>query len=317
MIKNITRIKSISWKQFYHSSQLHNRYPCCWEVNEMRWELTGEEDRKCECEWLNDVCQKACIVQSLFRIHALTSGGMSAMQQASSIVTCMAIVVAVVVICDVTPVITLLILYSSTCWVIPPILRTIPTARTPHLLPSTMSLTWLCSHGKFLQFNQNTRMDNMCGQTKNGTNGVESQFSWLSEKRCANATEGVIEIHENDVLEGVIVDFDPNHFELWFSIDHGLNVNFNWLEHVMDNTVECLSKSDMAAEIWSLELLLEFCESNTAVGLPPEPSVATQAQCGTTCRSWRAYSSSSSLSAYLLCWQMVPSPCKQQSHQTH
>ena len=108
----------------------------------------------------------------------------------------------------------------------------------------------------------------MRGRTKNGTNGVERRFSWLSEKRCANAAEGVVEIHENDVLKGVIVDFDPNRFELRFRIDYRPNINFDWLGRVMDGTVECLSESDTAAEIRRLELPFEFRKSNAAAGLP-------------------------------------------------
>ena len=89
----------------------------------------------------------------------------------------------------------------------------------------------------------------MRGRTKNGTNGVKRRFNWLSEKRCANAAEGVVEIHENDVLEGIIIDFDPNRFELRFCIDDGPNINFNQLGHVVGGTVEGLSESDMVAEI--------------------------------------------------------------------
>ena len=80
---------------------------------------------------------------------------------------------------------------------------------------------------------------------------VSKDSSVVSEKRCANenATEGVIEIHENDVLEGIIIDFDPNRFELRFCIDDGPNINFNQLGHVVGGTVEGLSESDMVAEI--------------------------------------------------------------------
>ena len=89
----------------------------------------------------------------------------------------------------------------------------------------------------------------MGGQTKNGTNGVERQFSWLSEKRCVNTTEGVIKIHENDILEGIIINLDPNCFELQFCINHRLNINLNWLGHVVDGTIGCFLESDTAAEI--------------------------------------------------------------------
>ena len=80
-------------------------------------------------------------------------------------------------------------------------------------------------------------------------NGVERRFNWLSEKRCVNTAEGVIEIHENDILEGVIVTFDPNHIKLRFCIDDRPNINFDRLGCVMDSTIEGLSESNTVAEI--------------------------------------------------------------------
>ena len=111
-------------------------------------------------------------------------------------------------------------------------------------------------------------MDTMRGQTENRMNGVERQSSWLSEKRHANTSEGVIKIHENDVLKVVIVEFDPNCFELQFCIDHRPNINFDWLGHVVDGTIECLWRAIWWLKFNASNCLFEFHKSNTAAGLP-------------------------------------------------
>jgi hypothetical protein len=123
--------------------------------------------------------------------------------------------VAVVVVRGVTPAIPFLVLHTSPIRVIPPISRTVPSARTP-LHPLVTPLTELCSQSLLLSFNRNrnVRVDNVRGRTKNGTNSVERWFGWLSEKRCANAAERLVKIHENDIFQSIVIDFDAYRFEL-------------------------------------------------------------------------------------------------------
>jgi hypothetical protein len=47
-----------------------------------------------------------------------------------------------------------------------------------------------------------------------------------------------------------------------------IKCKFDGLGWVVDGTIQCLTKNNVAAEIQSLKLFLELCESNAAAGLP-------------------------------------------------